>query len=47
MTDTPQDKARAVIDWATGLIPHEGMAGLLFGVVLIVTDHVFNLIRKV
>ena len=37
-----QDAVRRVLFWATSGISNESVAGYVFGVALVITDHVFN-----
>lgn len=46
MPETPQDVVREILVRATGLIPNESIAGGVFAALLIVTDHVFNLLGE-
>lgn len=39
------DHVRELLVWATGFIPNEEIAGVVFGVSLIVTDHLFNIVK--
>lgn len=47
MTVSLQDKVRDVLVAVTGFIPNETVSGLLFGVLLVTTDHVFNILPEV
>ena len=40
---TGQDRVRELLTRLTGLIPNEGVAGIVFAVSIILTDHLFNL----
>ena len=43
MVVTLQDRVRDLLFDATGHIPNEAVAGVVFAAGLIVTDHIFNL----
>ena len=43
MSETTQDKVREILVAATGVIPNESVAGVVFATLLIITDHIFNL----
>lgn len=43
MTETRQDLFRELLVRVTGWIPNESAAGLVFGIALVVSDHLFNL----
>ena len=45
--DKLEDLRRTALFRATAAVESEQAAGLLFGVGLVVTDHVFNILRKV
>ena len=46
MPQTAQDTVRDILFHATALIPDETVAGFVFGLGLVVTDHIFNLRGK-
>lgn len=45
--DWLEDARRTALVRATDAIKDEQIAGLVFGVGLVLTDHVFNIVRKV
>ena len=42
MTETKQDGVRRVLVWATSGIANATVAGYVFAVALVITDHAFN-----
>ena len=40
-----QDTVRDILVWITGRIPNESVAGAVFATALIVTDHLFNIVK--
>lgn len=41
-----QDQVRDALVWLTGHIDNEEVAGLCFGVGLVATDHIFNVLSR-
>lgn len=45
LKDTAQDHVRYALERVSGWIPNETVSGLVFGLALVATDHMFNLLK--